>query len=83
MLAHELAHAMLHSKEVRFNGDFQVNLRSEASSLCVRCEGQSSLLSLRSSNSRAEKAALRGADIEPEGIAKLAGAGAGTMAGRG
>jgi Zn-dependent peptidase ImmA (M78 family) len=38
-LAHELAHALLHpGKEVRFDKDFRVNLRSEASGLGVDVE---------------------------------------------
>jgi Zn-dependent peptidase ImmA (M78 family) len=38
-LAHELAHALLHpGKEVRFDRDFRVNLRSEASGLGVDVE---------------------------------------------
>jgi Zn-dependent peptidase ImmA (M78 family) len=38
-LAHELAHALLHhGQEVRFDRDFRVNLRSEASGLGVNVE---------------------------------------------
>jgi Zn-dependent peptidase ImmA (M78 family) len=38
-LAHELAHALLHhGEEVRFDKDFRVNLRSEASGLGVNVE---------------------------------------------
>jgi Zn-dependent peptidase ImmA (M78 family) len=38
-LAHELAHALLHpGKEVRYDRDFRVNLRSEASGLGVDVE---------------------------------------------